>query len=332
MKRKKFISNLVFGGIGISAFGISSQEMKKIDEIKKTIFSTKDIKISLAQWSLHNMINNGEISPYDFPKLASEWGFSGIEHVNALYNDVMDSNNKNLALKTFIKKNNQLAKNYNIKNLMIMIDNEGDLCTNNKKMRLNAIENHYPWVETAAAMGCHSIRINLFVPSGTPYDVNDWKNTSIESLSKIGEYGESYGINILVENHGGLSSNAKLLLEVINTVDKNNCGTLPDFGNFCMRREGNERWDKKCMEEYDKYIGMEELMDKNLGSVSAKSYDFDNQGNETSIDYERMVEIIKKHNFSGYIGVEYGGGEYGGIPMSDPKGTIATRDLLLKLI
>ena len=332
MKRKKFITNLIFGGIGMSTIAINTQEKKQTYETKRTFFTRNDIKISLAQWSLHNIINKGEISPYDFPKLASEWGFSGIEHVNALYNDVMDSKNKNLALKIFVKKNNQLAENYDIKNLMIMIDNEGDLCTNNKRMRQNAIENHYPWVETSAAMGCHSIRINLFVPSGQAYDINDWKNTSIESLSKIGEYGQSYGINVLVENHGGLSSNAKLLVEVINSVNKNNCGTLPDFGNFCIRREGNERWDKKCLEEYDKYIGLEELMHKNLGSVSAKSYDFDNQGNETSLDYERMVKIVKKHNFSGYIGVEYGGGEYGGIPMSDPEGTIATRDLLKKLI
>ena len=332
MNRKKFIANLAFGGIGISAFGLSSNYKSQIDEIKKTFFTNNKIKISLAQWSLHNIINRREISPYDFPKLASEWGFSGIEHVNALYNDVMDSNNKNLALKTFVKKNNQLAEDHDIKNLMIMIDGEGDLCEKNRNKRLNAVENHYPWVETAAAMGCHSIRINLFVPSGQAYNANDWKNTSIESLGKIGEYAESYGVNVLVENHGGLSSNAKSLIEVINAVGKNNCGTLPDFGNFCLRREKNERWDNKCLEEYDKYQGIDELMDKSLGSVSAKSYDFDNQGNETSIDYERMVKIIKKHDFSGYIGVEYGGGEYGGVPMSDDKGTIATRNLLLKLI
>ena len=331
MKRKDFISNMAFAGFGISAFGFNSKDIIGSKGIHD-IFKNNNIKISLAQWSLHNMINSGEISPYDFPKLAAKWGFSGIEHVNALYHDVMKSKNKNLALKSFIKKNNQLAKNYDLKNLMIMIDDEGDLSTNTKNDRIKAIKNHFPWVETAAAMGCNSIRINLFVPSGQAYNVNDWKDTSIESLSKIGEYAESYGINILVENHGGLSSNAKLLIEVINIVDKNNCGTLPDFGNFCVRREDNERWDKTCLEEYDKYTGMDELMHKNLGSVSAKSYDFDNQGNETSLDYSRMVKIIKKHNFSGYIGVEYGGGEYGGIPMSDPKGTIATRDLLLKLI
>lgn len=323
MRRKKFISNLTYAGVGMSYFGITAFDSKTK---KKTISSSiekKFFKISLAQWSIHKMIDEGKISPYSFAELAKKWGFEGLEYVNDLYKDVMNAKNKSIALKQFVKKNNELAQQHELKNLLIMIDNEGDLSVTNKNDQLNAIENHKLWIETAAQMGCHSIRINLF---GTN-NISDWKKTSIESLGAIADFAKPYDLNILVENHGYLSSNAKLLVEVINTVNKNNCGILPDFGNFCLRREGDERWDTPCIEEYDKYVGIKELMYKNMGSVSAKSYDFDKNGYETTINYERMMKILKEANFSGYIGVEYEGES-----LSEEAGTKATRDLLLKYV
>jgi len=323
MRRKKFLSNLTYAGMGMSCFGMTASVSKTK---KKTIsfnMEKKFFKISLAQWSIHKMIDEGKISPYSFAELAKKWGFEGLEYVNDLYKDVMNAKSKSIALKQFIEKNNKLAQQHELKNLLIMIDNEGDLSVTNKNDQLDAIENHKPWIETAAQMGCHSIRINLF---GTN-NISDWKKTSIDSLGALADYAKPYNLNILVENHGYLSSDAKLLIEVINSVNKDNCGTLPDFGNFCLRREGDERWDTPCIEEYDKYVGVEELMVKNMGSVSAKSYGFDKNGYETSINYDRMMRILKKANFSGYIGVEYEGES-----LSEEAGTLATRDLLLKYI
>jgi len=321
MNRKKFLSNLTFAGIGISSLGISACNSYQKKAIPSSTTKNPFFKISLAQWSIHKMIGEGKISPYSFAELAKKWGFEGLEYVNDLYKDVVEASNKSVALNQFIKKNNELAQQHDLKNLLIMIDGEGDLSVTNGNDRLNAVENHKPWIETASAMGCHSIRINLF---GTN-NISDWKKTSIESLGAIADYAKPYNINVLVENHGYLSSNAKLLIEVINTVNKDNCGTLPDFGNFCLRREGNERWGTPCVEEYDKYVGIKELMTKNIGSVSAKSFDFDSEGNETTINYERMMKILKESNFSGYIGVEYEGEV-----LSEEAGTIATRNLLLK--
>jgi hydroxypyruvate isomerase len=100
-----------------------------------------------------------------------------------------------------------------------------------------------------------------------------------------------------------------------------NCGTLPDFGNFCIQREG-----EKCMLEYDRYKGVAEMIG-HAKAVSAKSYDFDAEGNETTIDYRRMMEIIRGSEYSGYIGIEYEGSR-----LSEMEGIAATQKLLSGLI
>ena len=105
-------------------------------------------------------------------------------------------------------------------------------------------------------------------------------------------------------------------------VNKSNVGTLPDFGNFCIKREeGNWR---NCVDAYDRYQGTTELMPFAKG-VSAKSHDFDEQGNETETDYTKMLQIVKAAGFSGYIGIEYEGEK-----LSEDEGIRKTKALLEK--
>ena len=314
MKRKNFLSILGIAGLGSSMGGFASEKYSSL-----IIGNTPFFKLSLAQWSLHNNIRGGKMSPYDFGKFAKKHGFKGLEYVNTLYKDVMESKEKSKAIKSFIKKNNQIVNDLNLENVLIMIDDEGNLSTLNQKKRIKAIENHKIWVEAASEMGCHSIRVNLHGTS----DAEKWKVTSSESLSKLSDYASDYNINIIVENHGGLSSDADLLMEVMNLVNKKNCGTLPDFGNFCISR----KWgygDNGCENEFDKYEGVKKLMPKAF-AVSAKSHVFDENGNEKEIDYKKMLSIVKEAAYSGYIGVEYEK-----ISLSEEDGIIATKNLLLK--
>ena len=314
MKRKNFLSILGIAGLGSSMGGFASEKYSSL-----IIGNTPFFKLSLAQWSLHNTIRGGKMSPYDFGKFAKKHGFEGLEYVNTLYKDVMESKEKSKAIKSFIKKNNQIVNDLNLENVLIMIDDEGNLSTLNQKKRIKAIENHKIWVEAASEMGCHSIRVNLHGTS----DAEKWKVTSSESLSKLSDYASDYNINIIVENHGGLSSNADLLMEVMENVNKDNCGTLPDFGNFCISR----KWgygDDGCEDEFDKYEGVRKLMPKAF-AVSAKSHVFDENGNEKEIDYKKMLSIVKNAGYKGYIGVEYEK-----ISLSEEDGIIATKDLLLK--
>ena len=183
------------------------------------------------------------------------------------------------------------------------------------------MENHKRWVDAASKLGCHSIRVNTF---GTN-DPEIWKTTVVDGLRKLSEYAATKNINVLCENHGWLSSNPVELMAAIKAVNMENCGTLPDFGNWCVRRkEVNKKWGD-CAEVYpDKYEGTKMMMSAAM-AVSAKSYDFDEAGNETTIDYVKMLQIVKDAKYTGFIGVEYEGER-----LNERDGIKATRDLLLK--
>ena len=317
MERRTFIRNGFTLSLGAASFGTALAHNVLTDFSAN---STPFFKLSLAQWSLHNAIWKRQLDPYDFTAKAKELGFEGVEFVNQLYPDVMKAKDKTAALKQFITKLNTAAKTEGVENVLIMIDGEGDLAVPSISERNQAIENHKAWVETAAAMGCHSIRINLFGER----DEIAWKAQAAESMRKLGEFAAPYKINIIVENHGYLSSNAALVMEMLAEVNLPNCGTLPDFGNFCLEREAGKRWDAACIREYDRYQGVKELLPKAF-AVSAKSHDFDQAGIETHTDFKRMLQLVKDAGYTGFIGVEYEGQQ-----LDEISGILATKELLLK--
>ncbi len=268
--------------------------------------------ISLAQWSLHKKFRSGEASPFDFAKEAHNLGFEAIEYVSGLYKKEVE----NLGIDAVVKKLKAESEKYGVKNLLIMIDGEGHLASHDEDHLKTALENHKKWVDAAKTLGCHSIRVNAH-GEGT-YD--EVMNQAVIGLTKLSEYAQTQGINVLVENHGGYTSNGQWLASVMAKVNLPNCGTLPDFGNFCIRyKEGG------CEEAYDKYKGVKELMPY-AKAVSAKSYDFDENGNETVIDYTKILQTVKDAGYSGYIGIEYEGSR-----LSEKDGIMATKKLLLKV-
>ena len=291
------------------------------NENKQTV-TNKDsfFKTSLAQWSIHKSIREDGLSPYEFAKIAHELGFEGLEYVNALYSDITNSEDKASAMEEFITRNNDLAAKYNLKNVLIMIDGEGDLASSNPEERMIAVENHKLWIDAASKMNCSAIRINL---KGEK-EIENWIKYSVESFGALGEYAKPLNINVIVENHGGLSSNASLLMKVINQVNLENCGTLPDFGNFCMSEGYGSLKENNCKDLYDPYLGISEMLPKAFG-LSAKSYAFDSNGDETSLDYYRLLSIAKDAGYNGFIGVEYEGNI-----LSEKDGIIATKKLLEK--
>jgi len=288
---------------------------KPVDSEVSAVSAKPFFKLSLAQWSIHKMIRNDKVDPYSFAERAKGWGFTGLEYVNQLYPADLENNEySDEAMQIFIDKSNAEAKKHGMKNVLIMIDRQGNLAVNDAAERKEAVERHYKWVDAAAAMGCHSIRVNL-AGSDVP---QEWMANSVDGLTQLATYAKGKNINIIVENHGGLSSNGAMLAEVMTKVNMDNCGTLPDFGNFCIKRSASG-----CAEEYDKYKGVEELM-VHAKAVSAKANDFDENGNEIEIDYSRILQTVKNAGYTGFIGVEYEGSV-----LSEEDGIIATRDLLL---
>lgn len=262
-------------------------------------------KISLAEWSLHRTLREGKLDNRDFAKTAKQdYGIEAIEYVNQFFKDKA----KDTAYIADLKKR---ADDLGVKTLLIMCDGEGALGDSDDKKRTTAVENHYKWVEAAQALGCHSIRVNAQSNAKLPYE--EQQKLAADGLRRLSEFAAPHGLNVIVENHGGLSSNGDWLVGVMKLVDKKNCGTLPDFGNFRLG-EGKE---------YDKYKGVDQLMSF-AKAVSAKSYDFDDAGNEKTIDYFKMMDIVaNKHAYHGYCGIEYEGSK-----LSESDGIQATKKLL----
>jgi sugar phosphate isomerase/epimerase len=262
-------------------------------------------QISLAQWSLHKTLFDKKLDNLDFAKAAkNDFGIEAIEYVNQFFKDKA-RDQKYLAE---LKKG---ADDLGVKSLLIMIDGEGHLGDPDEAKRKQAVENHYPWVEAAKFLGGHSIRVNA-ASSGT---YEEQVSRAADGLRRLSEFGDQHGINVIVENHGGLSSNGEWLSTVIKKADHKRCGTLPDFGNFNL---GDGK-------QYDRYKGVAELMPF-AKAVSAKSHDFNEQGEEIHTDYLKMMKIVLAAGYRGYVGIEYEGSK-----LSEAEGILATKRLLEKV-
>jgi sugar phosphate isomerase/epimerase len=271
-------------------------------------------KISLAQWSLHKMLFSKKLDHLDFPaKAKNDFGIDAVEYVNQFFMNKA----KDTAYLTELKKR---CDDLGVTSVLIMCDGEGEMANTDAAKRMKAVENHYKWVEAAKFLGCHAIRVNCY-GVGAEAEV---AKAGTDGLRKLSEFARPLDINVIVENHGGYSSKGVWLAGVIAAVGMPNCGTLPDFGNFCVRREKPNDWQSPCAEEYDRYRGVEEMMPFAKG-VSAKSYAFDANGNCVETDYARMLPIVKKAGYTGHIGIEY----EGAIP--EDEGIRATKKLLERL-
>jgi L-ribulose-5-phosphate 3-epimerase len=258
--------------------------------------------ISLAEWSLHKALYDGKLDHLDFPRVARrEFGIDAVEYVNSFFKDKALDQGYLLTLK-------DRCESEGVKSLLIMCDGEGRLGDPDDAARLTAVENHYRWVEAARLLGCHSIRVN----AASEGSWDEQRDLAADGLHRLAEFGASYGINVIVENHGGLSSNGRWLSSVIEAGDHPRLGTLPDFGNFRVSES----------ERYDNYRGVEQMMPY-ARAVSAKTNDFDEAGEEVALDYEQLIRIVLDSGYRGWIGIEYEGAR-----LPEPEGIRLTKALL----
>lgn len=316
MDRRKFLLQSGKFGLAASLSGFLAQWLEAEDLFAppKPFF-----KLSLAQWSLHRAFDSKVLPAMEFARMGKELGFEGLEYVSSFY---APAKGRESELSQTAKELKKRSADFGMQNVLIMID-EGDLSTADKTMRDSVVAGHVKWIDAAAELGCHSIRVNLF-GGETEKTPELWIEHSIDSLRRLSEIAAKSKINVIVENHQLLSADAAKVARIMRAVNMKNCGTLPDFGNFCLKREGGARFEGKCIEEYDRYKGMAELLPFAKG-VSAKSYDFNASGEETTIDYKRMLKLVKDSGYNGFIGVEYEGQR-----LSEIDGIMKTKQLLLK--
>lgn len=314
-------------------FILSCKPNQKESSTPNENMKEQTLQISLAQWSLHrtflgptdenywpwfeNMLKEspdailqGTLDPIDFATIAASYGFKSIELVNVFYYSKVDDEDY---WQTFKQK----CEEAGVEVGLIMCDHLGYLADADPSSRMEAVNKHISWVDIAKELGAHSIRVNV-EGQGTPKEI---AKNAIDGLIRLGVYSKANGINIIVENHRGISSDAKWLVGVIRSVGMDNVGTLPDFGNWCIE------WNNEgCINEYDRYRGMAELLPF-AKAVSAKAHSFDANGHEANTDFYKMIKLIKKAGYKGYIGIEYEGNT-----LPEEEGIIATKTLLEKAI
>ncbi len=269
--------------------------------------SGKSFQISLAEWSLHKALFGKQMTNLDFPRMArQEFGIDGIELVNQfMMQQAADS--------AYLRDLKGRADGEGVRIVLIMCDGEGNLGDPDPAKRRQAVINHHKWADAAKFLGGHSIRVNA--ATGNVGSHAEQQDRAAEGLAELSAYCAPLGLNCIVENHGGLSSNGEWLAGVMRKVGRSNCGTLPDFGNFQV----------KPGDWYDRYLGVSQLMPF-AKAVSAKSYDFDAAGNCVETDYRRMMTIVLEAGYHGYVGIEYEGDT-----LSEPEGIRATKRLLERI-
>lgn len=301
LDRRQFLTSAAVAGLAVAGRPLAGWAQAPVappaDEFP--------FRISLAEWSLNRTIFSGELTNLDFPGVAkNEFGIDAVEYVNQFFKDKARDTHYLTDLKT-------RCDDLGVRSLLIMCDGEGALGDPDSGKRTKAVENHYKWVEAAKLLGCHSIRVNA--SSAGSYD--EQLALAADGLGRLGEFADEHGLNVLVENHGGLSSNGAWLSGVMRRVARPNVGTLPDFGNFRVSEK----------EEYDRYKGVEELMPF-AKAVSAKSKAFTPEGEESLTDYSRMMQIVLGAGYHGYVGIEWEGAK-----PSEREGIRLTKALLEKV-
>jgi sugar phosphate isomerase/epimerase len=318
MKRRQFLYRGTQAAFGLGLVGLQAcaegGDPESTAETETPAESTSEetplwFQISLAQWSLHKTLFDGKLDNLDFAaKAKNDFGINGVEYVNQFFKDKAEDMD-------YLKQMKQRAADNGVTSVLIMIDGEGNLGDADAAARQQAVENHFKWVDAAKFLGCHSIRVNA-AGQGTAEEVGA---AATEGLRNLSEYAAQANINVLVENHGGYSSNGEWLATVIKNTEMENCGTLPDFGNFCIERSPGG-----CAQSYDRYKGVRELMPY-AKAVSAKTNVFNDAGMEAEMDYPQLLGIVKNAGYNGWIGIEYEGSG-----MTEDAGIRATKELLLK--
>lgn len=302
ISRREVLSSLAAAGTGVACGGpLVSKVFAEVTDPKSELF-----KISVAEYSLHRMIAKGELDPLDYgPFCKEKFEVDAVEYWMGPFKDKAED-------RKYMDEMHKKSVDAGVKELLIMVDipdGKGNLGNPNDEARREAVEVHFPWVEAAKRMGCHSIRVNARSEGSR----EEQAKLAADGLRSLSEFAADREINVIVENHGGLSSDGAWLSDVMKRVDLPNCGTLPDFGNFRIK---GDQW-------YDRYQGVKELM-PHAKAVSAKSHKFNEAGDEVETDYHKMMKIVLDAGYHGYVGIEWEGPE----PKSEVEGVLLTKRLL----
>lgn len=258
------------------------------------------LQISLQQYSFNGMLRSKKLAPLDYPKFAVEkTGIKALEYFNGFFEDKINS-------AKFLAELKNRCGDLGVENQLILCRSDLALDSADAGQRKGAAALLSRWGAFAKELGCHSIRVDCR-SKGNREDV---KKQAVDGLHQLCDLLEPMKMNAIVENHGNWSSKGDWVKEVMESVKRDNCGTLPDFGNF---------------KGYDKYQGVKDMLPW-AKAICAKVHKIKPDGEAAQTDFERMLKIVKEGGFRGYVGIEFEGG-------ADPvAGVLGTKRLIEKTL
>jgi len=289
-----------FGLLFLTIFLICSCKPKKIETIhakegQNTAIISSNEKYVLAQWSFNKKMFAGEMNTKDYIRKAKSLGFMGVELVNQFFLEEVEN-------KAFFSGLLDVANESDMKITLLMIDRAGELGSKNPDERKEAVAQHKKWMIASSWLNCPTIRVNAH-GSGT---AEEMKASCFESIKELANFGKTIGVNVIVENHGQYSSDGKWLSSLVGELYPYGVGSLADFDNWCIEREGGKLWGAPCINKYDRYQGMKELL-PTAKSISLKAFEFDHNGEAIKTDFKKMFELIKEAQYDEYLAVEFEG-------------------------
>jgi sugar phosphate isomerase/epimerase len=253
-------------------------------------------KLVLAQWTFNKDLFAGKMTTIDFVNKAAEMGFDGVEFVSQFIKDKVNDD-------AYLAELKLASETAGIKNTMISVDvSEAKLGSSDPDERDIATAKHKEWIVAASKLNCPTIRVNAH-GDGT---ADEMMSAMFNSVKELANFGKSYNVGVTIENHGQYSSDGKWLSQLIGKLVPYGVGSVADFDNWCIEREGGKLWGTPCIKEYDRYLGMKELL-PTARSVSVKAFDFDEQGNAIKTDFKRMFQLIKEAQYDEYLAIEFEG-------------------------
>lgn len=267
----------------------------KAQDLKPSTQNAFKDKLVLAQWSFNKELFAGQMNTFDFIREAKEMGFSGVEFVNQFFMDKIED-------EAYLDSLRATSEKIGIKNTLLMIDRAGNLGASDEKEREAAVLEHKKWMLAAAHLGCPNIRVNAH-GDGSSEEVFEACKSSI---AKLLTWGKQRKVGVIIENHGGYSSDGDWLYRLIQELEPYGVASLADFDNWCIERENGELWGAPCVKEYDRYKGMQQLL-PSAKSVSVKAFEFDANGLPVKSDFSRMFRLIRDSGYDGYLAVEFEG-------------------------
>lgn len=293
-------------------FGLFLSCNSSAEQTEKDTTETPKPKYSLAQWSINRDLFSGEMSTIDFVYAAGEMGFEGVEYVNQFFIDKAEDFE-------FLDSLNAAAEEAGVKNLMIQLDHTGNLCASDETERNKAVETAKKWVDAAKYLNAPAVRVNAHGDGSA----DEMKTQCMDGIGRLAEYANTQGIQVLIENHGGVSSRGDWLADLVSSLSDKEVGSLADFHNWCYETVDGGLWGE-CRNEYDYYKGFAELIGSAKG-VSVKAMHFDSTGNEPNLNFHKFFKIMKEGGYDGYLGVEYEGND-----LPSREGILKTKALAAK--